>query len=234
MFLLMQFFWRNASERILDDDFTIAMRLFLMVKLQNAIKAGDVKVVCSELDRLLAEGCEAKELLDRMIESLREVGEAFSKGEAFIPEMLIAARAMQAGANHIGPELVKANVPKMGKLMLATVKGDLHDVGKNLIALVFRGNGFEVIDLGVDVGPDRLAAEFEANRPDIVGLSALLTTTMPAMAEAVRQLRAKYPEAKIMVGGAPVTKEYSRKIGADGYAPDAGAAVEEACRILEK
>ncbi len=205
-----------------------------MVKLQSAIKAGNVAAVCSELDVLLAEGRGPEDLLDIMIESLREVGDAFSRGEAFIPEMLIAARAMQAGASHLEPELVRANVQKIGKLMLATVKGDLHDVGKNLVALVCRGNGFEVIDLGVDVGPDKLVDAFEANRPGVVGLSALLTTTMAAMAEAVREIKAKYPQAKILVGGAPITREFSREIGADGYAPDAALAVEEARRLLGK
>ncbi len=204
-----------------------------MEKLQAAIKAGNVSAVTAELNSLLSEGHKAGELLDIMIASLREVGEAFSRGEAFIPEMLIAAKAMQAGANHLRPKLTGGETVKRGKFMIATVSGDLHDVGKNLVALVFGGNGFEVIDLGIDAAPGRLLAGFEAHRPDLVGLSALLTTTMAAMEQTVGAIKAKYPEAKIMVGGAPVTAEFAEKIGADGYAPDAAAAVELARKLLD-
>jgi len=204
-----------------------------MEQLRAAIKSGDGDAVKAELDTLLGRGHRAGDLLDAMIESLREVGEAFSRGDAFIPEMLIAARAMQAGSDHLGPELVKtAGASKLGKLMIATVSGDLHDVGKNLVALVFKGNGFEVVDLGVDVPASRITAALEAEKPDIVGLSALLTTTMAALEEAVRMIKTKHPEAKVMVGGAPITQEFADRIGADGYAPDAAAAVEVARSLM--
>jgi len=204
-----------------------------MEKLRATIKSGDGGAVKAELDVLSGQGHGARELLDEMIESLREVGEAFSRGDAFIPEMLIAARAMQAGADHLGPELIKTSSDsKIGKFMIATVSGDLHDVGKNLVALIFKGNGFDVVDLGVDVSADIIMAAYAENQPDIVGLSALLTTTMGAMEEAVRALKAKYPDAKVMVGGAPVTQEFAVRIGADAYAPDAALAVEVARKLI--
>jgi 5-methyltetrahydrofolate--homocysteine methyltransferase len=204
-----------------------------MDDLRAAIKRGDQEAVKVGLDALLDEGHSAGELLDVMIESLREVGEAFSRGEAFVPEMLIAAEAMQAGSDHLGPELIKSSGgTKLGKFMIATVSGDLHDVGKNLVALVFKGNGFDVVDLGVDVPASSIVAACEENRPDIVGLSALLTTTMPAMAEAVQAVKTKYPGVKVMVGGAPITKGYADRIGADAYSSDAAAAVEVARKLI--
>ena len=204
-----------------------------MENLAAAIKSGDGQAVKAELDALLGQGHGAGELLDAMIGSLREVGEAFSRGDAYIPEMLIAAKAMQTGSDHLGPELVKTSAgTKLGKLMIATVSGDLHDVGKNLVALVFKGNGFEVVDLGVDVPASRIIAACEENIPDIVGLSALLTTTMAAMEEAVQAIKTRYPHAKVMVGGAPITQEFADRIGADAYAPDAAAAVEVARGLI--
>ena len=204
-----------------------------MEKLKESIKSGKTQNVKEALEALLAEGYQAKELLEVMIESLREVGEAFSRGDAFIPEMLIAAKAMEAGADCLGPKLVEANVAKIGRFMIGTVSGDLHDIGKNLVALIFRGNGFEVIDLGVDVAQDKLIAAYEDDKPDLVGLSALLTTTMPAMEKTVQELKAKHPEAKILIGGAPVTQEFAEKIGADGFAPDAASAVEVGRQLME-
>ena len=204
-----------------------------MENLRAAIKAGDREAVKVELDALLGEGHSAEALLDVMIGSLREVGEAFSRGDAFVPEMLIAAEAMRAGSDHLGPELVKSlGGTKLGKFMIATVSGDLHDVGKNLVALVFKGNGFDVVDLGVDVPANGIIAACEEHRPDIVGLSALLTTTMAAMAETVQAVKMKHPEVKVMVGGAPITQEYADRIGADAYSPDAAAAVELARKLI--
>ena len=203
-----------------------------MDELRNAIKAGIEDDVVKSLDRLLENGLEAQELLDVMIGSLREVGDAFSRGEAYIPEMLIAARAMQAGANRLSDLLVQSGAKKAGKLVIGTVSGDLHDVGKNIVALVFQGNGFDVVDLGVDLAVSKLLESYESEAPDVVGLSALLTTTMPAMEEAVRALKEKYPQARVLVGGAPITDEFAQKIGADAYAPDAAAAVEIARQLL--
>jgi len=205
-----------------------------MGELQEAIRSGRVQRVTAELEKLLKEGRKPQELLDEMIETVRQVGEAFSRGEAFIPEMLIAAKAMQAGAQFLAPLLALSEAKKHGKLVIGTVFGDLHDVGKNLVALVFQGSGFEVVDLGVDLPVDKVVKAYEIERPDLIGLSALLTTTMGAMEQTVRALKAKYPDARILVGGAPVTAEFASRIGADGYAEDAARAVEVAKRILGK
>jgi 5-methyltetrahydrofolate--homocysteine methyltransferase len=203
-----------------------------MEELQKAIRSGRAEWVTGELDRLLKEGRKPRELLDEMIEVVRQVGEAFSLGEAFIPEMLIAAKAMQAGAEFLAPRLAVSEMRKLGKLAIGTVFGDLHDVGKNLVSLVFQGNGFEVIDLGIDLPIDKVVRAYEVEKPDLIGLSALLTTTMSAMAQTVHALKEKHPKARVIVGGAPVTKEFAERIGADGYAPDAAQAVELARRLL--
>jgi 5-methyltetrahydrofolate--homocysteine methyltransferase len=203
-----------------------------MEELQKAVRSGKTEWVIRELDRLLKEGQKPRELLDRMIEVVRQVGEAFSLGEAFIPEMLIAAKAMQAGAEFLAPFLTVSETKKLGKLVIGTVFGDLHDVGKNLVSLVFQGNGFEVIDLGIDLPIDKVVRAYEVEKPDLIGLSALLTTTMGAMEQTVRALKEKHSEARVIVGGAPVTKEFAERIGADGYAPDAAQAVELARRLL--
>ena len=205
-----------------------------MEELQNAIKSGRVQRVTAELERLLKEGYTPQELLNEMIETVRQVGEAFSRGEAFIPEMLIAAKAMQAGAQYLAPLLSLTEVKKHGKLMIGTVLGDLHDVGKNLVSLVFQGSGFEVVDLGVDLPLEKVMKSYEIEKPDLIGLSALLTTTMGAMEQIVRGVKTKHPEAVILVGGAPITAEFANRIGADGYAEDAGRAVDLAKKILRK
>ena len=203
-----------------------------MEQLKVAIKSGKAPAVIERLDTLLKEGHQPQALLDAMIESVRLVGEAFSRGEAFIPEMLIAAKAMQAGVLHMSPAFAKDGIKKVGKIMIGTVAGDLHDVGKNLVSLVFQGNGFEVIDLGVDLPLETFLSAYELEKPDLVGLSALLTTTMSAMEMAVRALKTKYPQSIVMVGGAPITQEFADRIGADGFAPDAAQAVTVAKRIL--
>ncbi len=205
-----------------------------MKELQNAIRSGRGQRVTAELERLLKERHTPQELLNEMIETVRQVGEAFSRGEAFIPEMLIAAKAMQAGAQYLAPLLALAEVKKHGKLMIGTVFGDLHDVGKNLVSLVFQGSGFEVIDLGVDLPIERVMKSYEIEKPDLIGLSALLTTTMGAMEQIVRAMKMKYPDAIILVGGAPITAEFASRIGADGYAEDAARAVDLAKKILRK
>jgi methanogenic corrinoid protein MtbC1 len=205
-----------------------------MDDLRSAIKEGDGTKAVQELKRLLSCDHSANELLEVMIESLRKVGEAFSKGEAYIPEMLIAAKAMQEGVDFLGPHLVEEGAKKVGKCLIGTVSGDLHDVGKNLVALVLKGNGFEVIDLGVDLSLKKLLDSYRQHNPDILGLSALLTTTMQAMKQAVNEVKRVFPGAKVMVGGAPVTQEFAVEIGADGYAPDAGAAVDVALKLVRK
>ncbi len=203
-----------------------------MQVLKDCIKAGDSAGVTDNLNRLLEQGLRAEELLHEMIGSLREVGDAFSRGDAFIPEMLIAAQAMQTGADILKPILAGGRAERVGRFMIGTVAGDLHDVGKNLVSMLFGSNGFEVVDLGVDVGLEKLITAYDEHQPDLVGLSALLTTTMGAMEKAVAALKEKHPACRVIVGGAPITGEFAERIGADGYAADAAGAVELARRLL--
>jgi 5-methyltetrahydrofolate--homocysteine methyltransferase len=176
----------------------------------------------------------SKILTDGLIAGMDIVGEKFRSDEFFMPEVLIAAKAMQSGMDRLRPKLVEAGVVLAGKIVLGTVKGDLHDIGKNLVRMMFEGAGFQVIDLGIDVTPEKFVAAVNSNRPEIVGLSALLTTTMPMMQKVIESLTATglRNAVKVLVGGAPVTEEFARKIGADGYAPDAVSAVAKAREII--
>lgn len=196
----------------------------------EAGKAKDVKVLVQEA---LDEKLDPAEILNQgMINAMSVVGDKFKKNEIFVPEMLVAARAMKAGVEILRPHLVNADIQSVGKVIIGTVAGDLHDIGKNLVAMMIEGAGFEVIDLGVDVSADKFVAAInETPDANIVGLSALLTTTMPAMKEAVEAIRSNCREIKIMVGGAPVTQDYSDEIGADGYSEDAASAAELAKKL---
>jgi len=169
-----------------------------------------------------------------LIAGMSEVGRLFESGEFFVPEMLISARAMKAGLELLRPALAAANVQAVGKVMLGTVQGDLHDIGKNLVGMMLEGAGFEVIDLGTDVSPDRFVAAVKQHQPNLVGLSALLTTTMPKMKATVEALQESglRPSVKVMIGGAPVTDKYAGDIGADVYAPDASSAAPRARQVM--
>ncbi len=163
------------------------------------------------------------------------VGGKFKRNEAWVPEVLIAARAMNAGMELLEPLLVEAGVEPVGTFALGTVKGDLHDIGKNLVAMMMKGAGFQVIDLGIDVPAEKFVEAVKESGCDVVGFSALLTTTMPRMAEIVKALRdAGLTEVKIIIGGAPVTQGYADEIGADGYAPDAASAADVAKALIGK
>lgn len=161
-----------------------------------------------------------------LIAAMGEVGRLFEEGEYFVPEMLIAARAMKAGLTILQPKLVDSGVEPAGKVAVGTVKGDLHDIGKNLVAMMLEGAGFEIVDLGTDVAPEQFVEAVKGG-VDIVGLSALLTTTMPSMEATIKAIESAglRDQVKVIIGGAPVTTEYSNQIGADGYAPDASQAV---------
>ena len=173
-------------------------------------------------------------LSEGLIGAMKEVGERFERQEFYVPEMLVAARAMQSGLTLLKPQLIQAGVPAAGKVVLGTVKGDLHDIGKSLVGMMLEGAGFEVIDLGTDVGPEKFGEAVRAHKPQLVGLSALLTTTMQNMKstlEALEDLGVR-GQVKVMVGGAPVTDVFAKEIGADGYAPDASRAVTLAKSLL--
>ncbi len=167
----------------------------------------------------------AEILMESMIPAMAEIGDRFSRNEAYVPEMLIAARAMQAGLDILDPLLAEAGHEPIGKVAIGTVKGDLHDIGKNLVAMMLKGAGFEVVDLGVDCDVEKYREAVE-DGVQVILLSALLTTTMPYMKEVVDAL--KDSDTKILIGGAPVTLEYANEIGADGYSDDANTAVKAA------
>ena len=175
-------------------------------------------------------------LFDALIPSLEEVGARFERGDFFVPEMLIAGRAMAGAMERLRPLLAETGVATVGKFLMGTVKGDVHDIGKNLVNIMLEGAGFEVIDLGVQVAPEKFVAEIEKHQPDIVGFSAFLTTTMPMFKANMNALeKAGLRESVVvMVGGAPVTQEYADAVGPDGYAADASATVKRAKALLDE
>ena len=183
----------------------------------------------------LALGMEPQTLLfEALIPSLEEVGARFERGDFFVPEMLIAARAMQGALDILRPLLAETGVAQVGTYVMGTVKGDVHDIGKNLVNIMLEGAGFEVIDLGVQVAPEKFVEQIEEHHPDIVGFSAFLTTTMPMFKANINALEKAglRDQVMVMVGGAPVTQEYADVVGADGYASDASAAVVRAKELL--
>ena len=180
-------------------------------------------------------GCESM-LYDALIPSLEEVGARFERGDYFVPEMLIAARAMQGALDILRPLLAETGAKPIGTYVMGTVKGDVHDIGKNLVNIMLEGAGFEVIDLGVQVAPEKFVEKILEHQPDIVGMSAFLTTTMPMFKANLNALQKAgiRDQVIVMVGGAPVTQEYADAVGADGYAPDASATVKRAKDLLQK
>jgi len=175
-------------------------------------------------------------LNDGLIKGMDRVGQGFKDGELFVPEVLIAARAMQAGMDVLRPLLAESDTPGLGKFVIGTVKGDLHDIGKNLVKMMLQGAGFEIIDMGADVAPEAFVAAVKEHKAKFIGMSALLTTTMPQMKTTIDALEKEglRSAVKVMVGGAPLTSAYADQIGADAYAPDAATAVDEARNLLSK
>jgi 5-methyltetrahydrofolate--homocysteine methyltransferase len=195
---------------------------------------GDAAEVQSGVKAALAQGIPAETILhDALIAAMEEVGKRFEEGEFFVPEMLIAARAMQSGLGLLKPELVAGGVKAAGKVAIGTIKGDLHDIGKNLVAMMLEGAGYEVKDLGVDVDPQAFVKAVQEGA-QVIGMSALLTTTMSNMVNTLAALNAAglRDQVKVMIGGAPVTEAYAKQIGADAYAPDASSAVRAARQLL--
>ncbi|MHC4116952.1 MAG: corrinoid protein [Planctomycetota bacterium] len=201
--------------------------------LADAVIKGDQNTAVEITKAALAEGTAPKSVLDDgLIAGMDVIGARFKKNEVYIPEVLIAARAMKMAMEILEPELAKAGVEPVGKFLIGTVQGDLHDIGKNLVAMMLKGAGFEVVDLGVDVDPEKFVEQVKAADANVVGMSALLTTTMPGMEKTLKALRDANVSAKIMVGGAPVTQDYADRIGADGYAADAASAVDVAKSLV--
>jgi 5-methyltetrahydrofolate--homocysteine methyltransferase len=201
--------------------------------LKTAVVGGKRKEVSTLIPALLDAGTEPRAILDNaLIPAMAEVGEKFKRGEIFVPEMLVSARAMKAGMQIIEPRLLAAGIKPEFVAVIGTVEGDLHDIGKNLVATMWKGSGIDVIDLGTNVTPAQFVTAVQQHKAQLVGLSALLTTTMPAMKETVKHLRAAGLSVKVLIGGAPITQTYADEIGADGFAKDAASAVDAARKVL--
>ena len=207
----------------------------VLKKLFDAVLEGDVEGVKTNLQAALDAKLDPTVILnDGMIAAMREVGTRFEEGDYYVPEMLIAARAMQSGMAILKPYLLQADRKSSGKVVIGTVKGDLHDIGKNLVALMLEGAGFEIKDLGVDVPIEDFIRVVQEEKPDIVAMSALLTTTMPMMKQTIDAFEAAglRDKVKFIVGGAPVTETYANQIGADGFSSDASRAVNMAKSLV--
>jgi len=210
-----------------DDDLVGQMHQDLYDGLKPEIEEG-VRI-------LLARGWTPYDVLTRaLVEGMRVVGEDFRDGILFVPEVLMAANAMKAGMAILRPLLAETGAPRIGRMVIGTVKGDIHDIGKNLVCMMMEGAGFEVVDLGINTSVETFLEALESHRPDILGMSALLTTTMPYMKTVIEALKAKgiRSEVIVLVGGAPVNEQFAEAIGADAYCRDAAVAVETARRLL--
>ena len=205
-----------------------------LTELYNSVIDGDAPQVQAGVKAALAQGAAAEVILNEgLIAAMNEVGRRYEEGEFYVPEMLVSARAMQAGLALLKPSLVESGVKAAGKIAIGTVKGDLHDIGKNLVAMMLEGAGYEVQDLGVDVPPQTFVDAVKGGA-QVIGMSALLTTTMSNMKNTIQALNEAgiRNQVKVVIGGAPVTEDYSRQIGADAYSPDASSAVRTVRQLI--
>jgi 5-methyltetrahydrofolate--homocysteine methyltransferase len=201
----------------------------------NAVLDGNAPAAQAGVKAALADGTAPDTILkDGLIAAMAEVGRLFEENEYFVPEMLVSARAMQSGLAILKPQLSESGSTPAGKVIIGTVKGDLHDIGKNLVAMMLEGAGFEVVDLGTDVSPEKFVKAVTDHKPNVIAMSALLTTTMPSMKGTLAALEEAgvRSNVKVMIGGAPVTDSFARQIGADGYSPDASSAVRLAKSLI--
>jgi 5-methyltetrahydrofolate--homocysteine methyltransferase len=207
----------------------------LLKELSDSIISGKAPKAEELTIQALAQGITPKDVLGGLISGMDIVGTKFKNNEFYVPEVLIAARAMKTAMKILKPKLSEAGVQPVGKVVVGTVKGDLHDIGKNLVAMMLEGAGFEVIDLGVDVTPEKFVNAAKEKGAGAIGMSALLTTTMLNMKETIKYIDQSNmrDQVKVLIGGAPVTQHYANEIGADGYAPDAASAVSELKRLLK-
>ena len=204
----------------------------MLNKVNDLVIRGKAKFITGAVAEALEGGCAPEDILNTMIAGMDVVGERFKNGEIFVPEMLIAAKAMKKGVEVLKPHLASGAAGALGKVVIGTVAGDLHDIGKNLVAMMIESAGFEVIDLGVDVPVEKFVSAASEDGVVIVACSALLTTTMPALEATVAALKAAGKDYKIMVGGAPINQEYADKVGADAYTPDAATAAKKAKELV--
>ncbi|MGD8452618.1 MAG: corrinoid protein [Phycisphaerae bacterium] len=202
-------------------------------QIAKAVLEGDDQQTRTLLEQALRDGMSAQELLNKgLLAGMDQVGRLFRDGEYFLPEVLVAADAMKCGMELLQPRLASENVRPEATAVIGTVSGDLHDIGKNLVATMLQGAGFEVIDLGVDVTAEQFVAACRERRVDVVGLSALLTTTMPQMATIIKRIHEEVsPSPKVIIGGAPITEQFAQQVGADGYGGDAATGAEVARRL---
>lgn len=208
----------------------------ILEQITSKLYDGDKDKVTELVQQALDSGMSAGEILNRgLITGMDKVGDGYKDGLLFVPEVLMAARAMQAGMDVLRPLLAESDTPTAGKYVIGTVKGDLHDIGKNLVKMMMEGAGFETIDLGADVAPEAFVDAVKEHQPKIIGMSALLTTTMTMMKETIELLEQAglRSSVKVMVGGAPLTAAYAEQIGADAYSPDAANAVDEARKLID-
>ncbi|MDI6618530.1 MAG: corrinoid protein [Clostridiales bacterium] len=206
----------------------------ILNEISEKLQAGSAPKVRELVTKALNDGISAKEILGALIDGMNVIGIKFKNNEVYVPEVLIAARAMNAGLTILRPILSETGVKPIGKAIIGTVAGDLHDIGKNLVRMMLVGAGLEVIDLGVDVSPDKFVQAVKENNPDIVCMSALLTTTMPGMKKTIDALGKEglRDRVTVMIGGAPVTFNYAKEIGADIYEPDAASAAQTARKVV--
>lgn len=201
--------------------------------LKEAIIKGNQAVAVEVTKQAIEEGMSPADILNEgLVAGMEIIGVRFKNNEVYIPEVLIAARAMKSAMEILEPKLVEAGVEPLGTVVIATVQGDLHDIGKNLVGMMLKGAGFNVVDLGVDCSPEKYIQAAKEHKANIVAMSALLTTTMPAMAKGINAIKEAGLNVKVMIGGAPVTQEYADKISADGYSADAGSAVDLAKKLI--
>ena len=206
-----------------------------LASIRTAVMEGNAAVVETQVRAALDEGLAPKTILDdALIDGMTEVGQLFENGEYFVPEMLVSARAMKVGLNILRPLLVEQSVEPVGRVVIGTVRGDMHDIGKNLVGMMMEGAGFEVDDLGVNVSADQFVDAAVNGKANIIALSALLTTTMPNMSEVITKLQetGQRDKVKVLVGGAPVTQSFADRIGADGFAADASQAASLARSLV--
>lgn len=209
----------------------------ILEQLQKDLYDGKVAEVKEATEKALAEGIAPGEILKNgLIAGMDKVGADFKQGTLYIPEVLIAAKSMHAGMDLLKPLLSESDVPSMGVVVIGTVTGDMHDIGKNLVGMMLEGAGFEIVDIGTDTSPEEFVEAVRSKGADILGLSALLTTTMPGMRATIDALAEAnlLDKVIVMVGGAPVTEEFAKQVEADGYAPDAASAVDKAKELLAR
>ena len=208
----------------------------ILIQMIEKLYAGEDTAIAELTQSALDDGMTPEEVLKGgLLAGMDRVGVDFRDGELFVPEVLLAARAMHAGMDILRPLLVDGNVASMGKIIIGTVEGDLHDIGKNLVLMMLEGGGYEIVDLGIDVNTDEFMNAVKTEQPDIIAMSAMLTTTMPYMKQTIDALVESgiRDKVKVIIGGAPVTKAFADEIGADSYAPDAASAVEQARTLVD-